>query len=114
MSTVGIKRKHLSEKAWREIFGRFDASGQPLTVFCRNEGLNTHSFRRWRHRLGLLAVSTSRTPTPSSAAAAQLSAQVPAAKFIDLGALPGRSLGPGRLELTLDLGGGVNLRLVRG
>jgi hypothetical protein len=39
-------RRHLSAQAWREVFARFDGSGESVTGFCKREGLHTSSFRR--------------------------------------------------------------------
>ena len=43
-----------------------------------------------------------------------MSSVTPMAGFVDLGALCAAPGDAGRLELTLDLGGGVTLRVVRG
>jgi len=40
--------------------------------------------------------------------------EAPHSGFVDLGALCAPTPGAGRLELTLDLGGGITLRVVRG
>jgi hypothetical protein len=135
VSGVGIKRKHLGEKAWREILSRLEASGLGATTFCQREGLAVASLKRWRERLSRPPAPA---PTPSRLAAAvdvtappSASSSPPAAsppppspqprpqtpstpKFIELGTLGQASVGTGRLEIKLDLGGGLSLHLVRG
>jgi hypothetical protein len=134
VSGVGIKRKHLGEKAWREILSRLEASGMGAATFCQREGLAVASLKRWRERL-----SRPPAPTPPRSAAAvdvtappSASSSPPAAppppppspqprpqtpttpKFIELGTLGQAGVGTGRLEIKLDLGGGLSLHLVRG
>jgi putative transposase len=102
-----IKRRHLDSDAWRELLQRFAAGGESVSGFCRREGLSTNSFRRWRARLqGTLTRATAARPLTGSDDAAQ---------FVDLGSLGvTRAVESGRLELKLDLGGGLSLHLVRG
>lgn len=98
-------RRHLSAQAWQEVFVRFEASGESVTGFCKREGLHTSSFNRWRQRL-------SGQPTVQDKTAGKTSRPSPAASFIEMGSM---AAGPasGRLEVRLDLGGGVVLQLVR-
>jgi hypothetical protein len=98
-------RRHLSVEAWQEVFGRFDASGESVTGFCKREGLHTSSFNRWRQRL-------SGQPTAQAKTLGKAPRPAPAASFIEMGSM---AAGPasGRLEVRLDLGGGVVLQLVR-
>lgn len=100
-------RRHLSAQAWREVFGRFDASGESVTGFCKREGLHTSSFNRWRQRL-------SGQPTVHAKTPGKVSRPAPVASFIEMDsmALAARP-SSGRLEVRLDLGGGVVLQLVR-
>ena len=98
-------RRHLSTQAWQEVFARFDASGESVTRFCKREGLHTSSFNRWRQRLS--DQRTVRAKTPGRA-----SRQAPAASFIEMGSMAADPAS-GRLEVRLDLGGGVVLQLVR-
>src|SRR5574337_829750 len=96
-------RRHLSAQAWREVFGRFDASGESATAFCKREGLHTSSFKRCRQRL--LDQPTVQTKTPGN-----VSPQAPAAEFIEMGSMAaGRA--SGRLEVRLDLGDRKSTRL---
>ena len=98
-------RRHLSAEAWREVFGRFDASGESVTGFCKREGLHTSSFNRWRQRL-------SGQPTVQAKTPGKASRPGPAASFIEMGSMAADPAS-GRLEVRLDLGGGVVLQLVR-
>ena len=88
----------------RAIMARFADSGLSVAAFCQRESVSTASFYRWR---SLLGEPSSREVVARSA----LRAIASAAAFVDLGTLP-RSRVP--LELSLDLGGGVLLHLVRG
>ena len=98
--------KRLKPEGWQAVMRRFGASGLSVAAFCRRESLCTASFYRWR---GLLS---------QSAEADLPGKSVPG--FVDLGMLgqaptPKAAAKPlGRLELTLDLGGGLVLHLVRG
>jgi transposase-like protein len=93
---------------WREIVDRQVQSGSTVAEFCQREGLSVASFYGWRSKLrqksdagsGSVAV----TEKPGRA-------ETHASGFIDLGALGMR--GP-RVEVRLELGGGVALHLVRG
>ena len=38
--------------AWRRRVRRFERSGQTVVRFCKQEGVSTASFYRWRNRLG--------------------------------------------------------------
>jgi putative transposase len=108
----GIKRRHLSSQAWQELFRRHADSGEPIGTFCRREGVSTHSYRRWKLRLG--EQSSTAATTPVSAVKPTKVKPVAAAPFVDLGALSTAPSAAGRLELRLDLGGGVTLHVVRG
>jgi hypothetical protein len=107
-----IKRKRLGSKAWREVLDRFAMSNESVRQFCGREGLSTETFRRWRVRLATTSVQT----------AASLGERKPgAAHFVDLGSLGADPTSSAvsmaslrRLELKLDLGGGMTLVLVRG
>jgi len=105
----GIKRRrHLDENAWRDVFGRFAQGDESVSAFCQREGLNTSSFHRWRARLGLASEARRVNAAPAKANDAAMTG------FVDLGALGAPPAGCGRLELKLDLGGGVVLHVVRG
>jgi putative transposase len=101
------RRPHLGEAVWRELLARFDRGDESVDAFCEREGLSKSTFNRWRSR-GI----TPRAPT--AAAASRVTPT--SAGFVDLGALRGSASGAeaGRLEITLELGGGITLRVVRG
>jgi hypothetical protein len=98
--TTKSKQRRLGERAWRELVERFDASAVSVERYCRREGLSKSSFQRWRSRLskpGAHASPGDRRPV----------------EFVDLGSLAQASATLDRLELKLDLGGGLTLQLVR-
>jgi putative transposase len=98
-----VRQRRYSAKLWRQMLTRFEDSGLTAIAFCEREGISSKSFYRWRLRLG----GVSEGPLVAKAA----SVSNAAAGFIDLG-----TLGPAnsRMELRLDLGGGIQLHLVRG
>lgn len=93
-------RRRQSAEEWRGVLARYASSGLTVAAFCQRESISTASFYRWRCAL---SGAPSRSRQPRGAANT--------AKFVDLGNL--HSHRP-RLELRLDLGGGVLLHLVRG
>lgn len=109
MEAKANTRRHLDAQAWREVFRRFDSSGESVLGFCRREGLNSSSFHRWRRRVATTTatVSTpqeSREPTRPSAKAS----------FIEMGAIGATIEAAPRLEIRLELGAGMVLQVVRG
>jgi putative transposase len=110
MEAKARTRRRLSAQAWSEVFRRFDGSGESVTGFCKREGLHTSSFRRWHRRLAAPA-----TPiTPQAREPREAKRQASAASFIEMGAMGAASQPAGRLEVRLELGGGLVLQLVRG
>lgn len=95
------KRKRLGSEEWQASVARQAASGLSVAAFCAREKLSAASFYQWRTRLRGGAVETPPKTTSEHRAGA----------FVDLGPL---AMGAGRLELRLDLGGGVLLQLSRG
>ena len=93
------KWQRRSREAWREVLTRFAASGLEVEAFCAHEGLSVSSFRRWRNLLAAEVPRAADLPPPGEPSG-----------FVDAGLLGGQ----GRLELRLDLGGGVILHLSRG
>lgn len=98
------------ETAWRDRLSRHAASGLEVAAFCDYESVSTASFYRGRT---LLAGQTT-----------TLANSAPAAAFIDLGAMrangaeivdaaPGTAGESGSVEVSLDLGHGLVLRIVR-
>ena len=112
MRGISVKRRpHLGEKRWREVLGRFDGSGMSIHAFCEREGVSASSFHRWRLRLA----TTPALPAGPEDETAPAPAPTPSTMgFIDLGSLAGEGAPTGRLDLKLDLGGGLTLHLVRG
>lgn len=101
-----IKRRRLGVSEWRAILGRFSGSGLTVGAFCKQESVSAASFYHWRSKL------SGSQARPSAASQSR-------AKFVDLGVLRapqagGASVVPqGGFELRLDLGGGLQLHLVR-
>lgn len=88
-----------SREEWQALLGRFDARHDSVTAFCARESISEASYYRWR---GLLPVGIHEPAHPPGLSA-----------FLDLGPL--RTGQPSaRLDLKLDLGGGLVLHLVRG
>jgi len=76
--------------------------GNHLSVaeFCAREGISDSSFHRWRSRLQAGGSSKPDRATPGA--------------FLDAGVLRREHPSAARLELTLDLGQGLQLSLVLG
>lgn len=93
-----------SREEWQALLNRFDARQDSVSAFCERESISQASYYRWR---GLLpgALHRHEPAVPSGPS-----------DFLDLGHLPTSQSGqPGtRLDLKLDLGGGLVLHLVRG
>ena len=107
-SSQGNKRRRLNERAWRDLFKRFDGAGLTVQAFCQREGLSRSSFHRWRSLLPMRAGAAAAAPAGTS------DARQRAAQFVDLGLLgAAATAAPAGLELRLDLGGGLSLTLVR-
>ncbi len=101
---------------WVERLKRFEKDGRTVAAFCAAEGVSTWSFYTWRRKLG--AVAGAERPkralvtTATPAAGAGVS-------FIDAGVA--RMVGTQRqaalsaagVEVQIELGGGVLLRVVR-
>jgi putative transposase len=100
-----IMRQRRSGSAWREIVARQERSGLTVTEFCEQEGLKAGSLYGWRVRLRQEGIGTKTSAIQSGRPGAQR-----AEEFIDLGAI---GASRGRFEVRLDLGGGVQLHLVR-
>ena len=92
------RRPQQDEAAWRGLLARHAASGLSTVAFCAEAGVSSKSFYRWRSRLSGSATKPVVTTTAASG-------------FIDLGGL--RTLDNSRVEVRLDLGGGVMLHRVR-
>lgn len=96
MAVSGKRRgARRSAEQWRELLAAFGDSGLGVEAFCRREAISVASFYRWRRLLG-------------EGAPAQGTAE-----FVDLGALSASASPGARLEVKLDLGGGLIVHLVR-
>jgi hypothetical protein len=95
------KRKRLRLDEWRQVVERFDRSGHCVSEFCKREGLCVSSFKRWHPRV--------------QAKCSELTGRgsVVPDGFVDLGSIA-RVSDASRLEVRLDLGAGLTLRIVRG
>ena len=91
-------RKRRSPAQWAALLARFERSDLSVSAFCARESISVANFYRQR---GL-----HRTEQPDHSTAS-------APAFVDLGAIDASTSGA-RLEIKLDLGGGVALHLVRG
>ena len=113
------KYQRRSAEGWRALLAQQAVSGLTIEAFCRNVSMSTASFYRWRELLqkngdsGMAVAVTDRVPT----------AMAPrrATDFVDLGALedlaapvPRDDVASPRVDLRLELGGGMVLHLVRG
>lgn len=96
--------KRRSAEIWRAMVTRFAQSGLTEEAFCQGEGVSPRLFHRWRTK------RVRGTPRPIANKPARV-AHSPTAGFVDLGSLKG---GGSKLEMRLDLGGGVLLHVVRG
>ena len=104
MDRVQAKQRRLGGDSWRELLAKFGRSGLSARAFCSQEGINASTFNWWRSRLNHRSRALPSARPMSAAAGA----------FVDLGTLSAPSAAGERLELRLDLGGGVILHLVRG
>ena len=104
MPTPHLRRRvNLRTGKWRELVGRFDASGDTVEACCNREGVIKSSFQRWCGRVA-----------DGDATAASAAQQPTQAGFVALGMMKLPAASGARLKLTLDLGGGVTLRVARG
>lgn len=100
------KRQRRNANAWREVLKGFASSGLSVPGFCERESISEGSFYRWRSLLERGGAGKKRAAVVKASEASNTSAP-----FVELGTLPS---GSSRLELRVDLGGGVLLTLVRG
>jgi len=101
MSVKKGKWARRSPDEWRSLLGKFGASNLGVDAFCRREGISSANFYRWRSLLrgvGDRVVGNRHDVTPA---------------FVDVGELHAGPSPMPRLELKLDLGGGLLLHLVR-
>ena len=118
------KYRRRSATEWRALVAQQAVSGLTIGAFCRKVSVCTASFYRWRELLQKDSESamTAVVTDPVSTLATRI-ATAPRRKpdFVDLGTLD--DLAPSarrndtassRVELRLELGGGLVLHLVRG
>jgi putative transposase len=102
----GIKRRQrLGIDVWRKVFDRFERANMTVGEFCKREGLCVSSFHRWRPRVEQVSAARDVAVVAKPGA-------VMATGFVDLGSI-GRAEPAHRLDVRLDLGGGVTLHIVR-
>ena len=98
--------KRRSAQAWQELVARVTQTGLTETAFCEGEGISPKLFHRWRtKRVRAMPRAVTDKPTRVAPSPASTSG------FVDLGPLKD---GGSKLEMRLDLGGGVQLHVVRG
>ena len=96
------RTKRQSAQAWCEVVARFAQSGLTEEEFCEREGIRSKLFHRWRVKRG---------NAPSRMKAEQSTrVSSSAAGFVDLS---GIKSGGSRLEVRLELRGGVVLSVAR-
>lgn len=99
------RRVRLGAARWRELVEGQARSGVSVAAFCAGEGVSAASFYQWRTRLAGTGV-----PADGAASVTRRSEVSAVPAFVDLGGLASA----GRLELRLELGGGLVLQLARG
>jgi hypothetical protein len=103
MSTTRARRA----AEWRERIGRHASSGLDVTTFCALEAVSKANFYRWR-----TLIRDELETSNECAAFIDLGAVRPATST-DVNAAIGDELAPGMLEVNLDLGHGLTLRIMR-
>ena len=98
--------KRRSAETWRAMVGRFAQSGLTEEAFCEGEGVSAKLFHRWRMKRGK-AIPRAVVDKPARV----VSSPAATAALVELGSLKD---GGSKLEMRLDLGGGVLLHVVRG
>ena len=113
MSKRGPTKLRARQQAvWHERVRRQAGSGQSIAEFCRREGITAASFYMWRGR--------HRRRAEAARGKAAAASRLPTS-FIDVGTMVERpgvadavaGAPVGRIELRIDLGGGMVLQLVR-
>jgi putative transposase len=99
------RRQRRDEATWRSVISRFEESGLTVSQFCAGEGLGAASLYRWRSRLSSPVTRRKRRARAEPVMAA------PRGDFLDLGTL---SSSTARMQVRLELGGGVVVHITRG
>lgn len=98
----GGVRKRRSRAEWRSLLARYSRSALTVAGFCQAEGICPASLYRWQALLGKDQESSNITLAGASQG------------FVDIGPLDRPSQTTNSpLEITLDLGDGLVLHLVR-
>lgn len=95
-----IKGSRRSPSQWRSLLAEYHGSGLSGEAFCRQKAISTSSRYRWRNLL-TCGDAGSAISKPATAA------------FLDLEPLTSPTKNKASLDLTLDLGDGLILRLIR-
>jgi putative transposase len=98
--------KRRSAETWRAMVAQFAQSDLTEEAFCQREGVSQKLFHRWRTKR---TRATPRAVADKPARVAPSLVSTPG--FVDLGSLKDSG---SKLEMRLDLGGGVLLHVVRG
>ena len=96
----GRKWIRRDESQWRALLSRFSGSGLTVAAFCERESVSTAGFHRWRERI-------------QEHEGGEMNVAPGAPAFLDLGCLEASASRAARIDLRLDLGGGLTLHLVR-
>lgn len=99
------RRQRRDTNAWRSVVSRFQESGLSVAQFCEREGIGAASFYHWRSRLSSPGEQRKKRSHSHPVV------PVPRGDFLDLGTL---GTGSSRMEVRLELGGGVVVHLTRG
>ena len=104
-----------NEFIWRKCVARQAASGKTIAVFCREERIGKSTLSYWRKRLGVVGAAS--MPKLAAVATPFLDVgRVKAARWHQHSASPvdnASKLSSASIELRLELGGGVVLRIAR-
>ena len=99
------RRQRRDASAWRALVSGFEQSGLSVAQFCEQHDIGAASFYHWRSRLSSPRTTRKRLLLATPVATAQRNG------FLDLGPLGSSS---SRMEVRLDLGGGIVVHLTRG
>ena len=103
-TNAGGTRQRRSAEEWRKIFERRAGSGLSIVTFCQREGIAPSSYARWRTQLAPAARDVGTVVSRAETG------------FVDTGSLGVRAKADAseRIDLTLELGHGIVLHVVRG
>ena len=114
MSSSAIRTAR-NESIWRERLACQTASGKTIADFCRDEGVGQSTLSYWRKRLGVVDACVGQKSTAVAAPFLDVG-RVKATRWQQPSALPAGNapnLSSAGIELRLELGGGVVLRIAR-